>query len=64
MVGFQDIYPELNFIAKKKKVLSWGNKKDKNDKHDQNCKKFEGGQNESAKGPRLKITKIEKDKQI
>ena len=51
---------ELDCLKKKRKVLSGGNKKDKNDKHDQNCKKFVGG-HESAKGPRLKIVKIDKD---
>ena len=42
------------------KVLSWGNKKDENNKYDQNCKKLREGQNESAQGPRLKMLKLTK----
>ena len=42
------------------KSLSWGNKQDENNKYDQNGNRLEGGQNESAQGPRLKNTEIEK----
>ena len=42
------------------KVLSWGNKKDENNKYDQNCKKLGEGQNESAQGPRLKNAETDK----
>ena len=43
------------------KVLSWGNKKDENNKYDQNCKKLGEGQNESEKGPRLKNAETDKN---
>ena len=43
------------------KVLSWGNKKDENNKYDQNCKKLGEGQNESAQGPRLKNAETDKN---
>ena len=33
--------------------MSWGNKKDENNKYDQNFKKLGEGQNESAQGARL-----------
>ena len=49
---------ELDY--KNYKSLSRGNKQDENNKDDQNCNMLEGGQNESAQGPRLKNTKIEK----
>ena len=42
------------------KVLSWGNKKDENNKYDQNCNRLEGSWHESAQGPRLKNTEIDK----
>ena len=45
---------------KSRKVLSWGNKKDENNKYDQNCKKLGEGQNESAQGPRLKNAETDK----
>ena len=57
--GFLEICPELNLTAKTTKVCQWGNKQDENNKDDQNCNMLEGGQNESAQGPRLKNTKIE-----
>ena len=40
------------------KSLSWGNKQDENNKYDQNGNRLEGGQNESAQGPRLKNTEL------
>ena len=46
---------ELDYKSCKScKVLSWGNKKDENNKYDQNCKKLGEGQNESVQGTRLK----------
>ena len=42
------------------KDFSCGNEKDENRKYDQNCRKFEGGQNESAQGLRLRNTQLTK----
>ena len=50
----------IELDCKNYKSLSWGNKKDENNKYDQNCNKLERGQNESARGLSLRNTKIDK----
>ena len=50
----------IELDCKNCKSLSWGNKKDENNKYDQNCKKLGEDLNESAQEPRLKNTEIDK----
>ena len=50
----------IELDCKNYKSLSWGNKKDENNKYDQNCNKLERGQNESAQGLSLRNTEIDK----
>ena len=50
----------IELDCKNYKSLSWGNKKDENNKYDQNCNKLERGQNESAQELSLRNTEIDK----
>ena len=50
----------IELDCKNWKSLSWGNKQDENNKYDQNGNRLEGGQNETAQGPTLKNTEIDK----
>ena len=60
---FRDVHDweHLQRLHLQYKFFSCGNKKDENSKYDQNCKTFEGGQNESAQGSRLRNTQIDKN---
>ena len=41
--------------------MTWGNRKDENNKYDQNCKNLGEGQNERAQGLRLKNAETDKN---
>ena len=58
--GFLEICPELNLTAKTTKVCYGATNRMKTTKMTKIAICLEGGQNESAQGPRLKNTKIEK----
>ena len=52
---------ELNCKSYSIKFSHVAIKKDENSKYDQSCKTYEGGQNESAQGPTVTNTQIDKN---